>query len=1775
MAFDAGSIDATLTLNRNPFTAGMAAARNEARSMENQKINVAIVAKLDRSSLNEAKTALKAWAASVTEQITLNVRLNNASLTAAKQAIRGLGADVPVSLTLDRGSLTKFTTEVKTAVGRINASLSVSLERTSLATTKASLAAWAKTASVNVSVKAMLESGSMTRIREQLNTISSTARAKVDVDRTAFDKLLLDLQRFGASSFTAKARVDTSGASADLNALNRDLDNASNRTRNLNDTTRDFNNAASSGFGGGQSHFAKMAVAIIAGSPVIASGLSAIIGVVGALAGALGVAGAGAAAFALVAVSTFKDIANHAADSQKAQLASASAARAMEAAQSNLAQATQNASRTEVAARQSVADAERGLATAIADGADARAAASDRVTSAEQSLQRAQEQAQTAQENLTQARKDAKETLENLQLALRGGALSEEQAILNLEKAQLRFNDALKKGVSGNELKQLELDTRQAGLAVDVAKEHYIDLQQETAGWAKTGIDGSQGVVDAQRGVRDATRNVSDAEKAVGQARKDATKVAEDSKQTVLAAERTLAQAREDYKRAVIDGQRAIADAQRQVAAASAQAAAAQLLAVAALTPAMKLAEDALNRLKAAYKELKLQTQDGIALAFVANFDAAIAGLRTLAPLINATSVGFEKIGRLMEAYFKSPEWQGFVDFVTGKVGPTLESLFLILAYGTQGIFNLIKAFAPLTDWMLPLLVQGMKDFAGWTERLGTNTAFQAFLEGAKRSIPVVGSFLLNLLETLMKVIIGLEPLGTMILKVLNMIFEGLNKLPPEWIAAIALSIGALWAAVALGATGPVGLAIGVLAGMAVLFADLYNKNESFRKSIDDGVNGLKANFLPIWNTIQENFRTKIIPAWERLVQVYKDELQPVVEKLAVMFNERIWPVLSKIADTITGKLVPAFLDFMTAIAPFVSFITETLGVIAIDAIEKLGLVFDNILQDISSALRFWKDVFNGDWKAAWEEIKISFGLKKDLIEILFGDMWKDFHTTMKEEGELLKTEWNTMWGDLKTTLKEEGDIWHELWVNFWGGIKTTQSGEIVVVESEWSLFLKGIGNTLSEEATIWGNNWTLFWSGWGGTQDDGQGKSTEGYGKFWNDLGLKFHEWWGRTSKEWTDFWAGFKAKADEIEAQIWGSWNKFWNDLGLKFSEWWNRTVTEWNNFWAGFAAKANEIEAKMWGDWNKFWADLGTTFANWWNRTVKEWNDFWAGIGATLGRWITDIQTRWNNFWGEVDRVRREVWAAIENGIRTALANIRNNVDQAATDIGIAFRKIANFFRDPIDWVIRVVLNDGVLKAWNTVMGWIGQPGLNVAPIAPLPVFAAGGPITGGQQGKDSVPILTMPGEYVLSKRAVDNLGGIQSVDELHKSARGQAGGTGGRPKEVDSTGLMGFQAGGAIYQQLYNAVKQALPLTKLTSGYRAGDPGYHGKGMAADLAGPAPMDMPYMLKINKWISSNYGPGALELIHTQLGATNLWHGAPHTYDAQTRADHVNHVHWAANGLSGAGSAGGGLDPIQVDLWSLFGGAASGLMNKLTDVAGIPGRGSPVGDAAGRIPSALIPKVIDALKKKLEKIFTTVAGTASPNQGSMAIQGIVDGVAKGYGWGIGSDQWTPLSLLIGKESSWNPNAQNPTSTAYGLFQFLNSTWATVGASKTPDPRLQTIAGLKYIQQRYTNPRNALDFHNRNNWYDNGGWLQPGKTMAWNATGRPEKVVSHKEYREMSTAGVSPEEIAAIVRTVMAETAPSGDTFNVYGQSGATVRELANEIDFKKRVTAKGRYSR
>lgn len=75
-------------------------------------------------------------------------------------------------------------------------------------------------------------------------------------------------------------------------------------------------------------------------------------------------------------------------------------------------------------------------------------------------------------------------------------------------------------------------------------------------------------------------------------------------------------------------------------------------------------------------------------------------------------------------------------------------------------------------------------------------------------------------------------------------------------------------------------------------------------------------------------------------------------------------------------------------------------------------------------------------------------------------------------------------------------------------------------------------------------------------------------------------------------------------------------------------------------------------------------------------------------------------------------------------------------------------------------------------------------------------------------------------------------------------------------------------------------------------------------------------------------------------------------------------------------------------------------------------------------------------------------------------------------------------LHEIVKRESGGNPQAQNKRSTAYGSWQFLNSTWKSVGIKKTSCISCQSEGGILYTVYRYKTPSRAIQHHNRKGWY-------------------------------------------------------------------------------------------
>jgi TP901 family phage tail tape measure protein len=128
-------------------------------------------------------------------------------------------------------------------------------------------------------------------------------------------------------------------------------------------------------------------------------------------------------------------------------------------------------------------------------------------------------------------------------------------------------------------------------------------------------------------------------------------------------------------------------------------------------------------------------------------------------------------------------------------------------------------------------------------------------------------------------------------------------------------------------------------------------------------------------------------------------------------------------------------------------------------------------------------------------------------------------------------------------------------------------------------------------------------------------------------------------------------------------------------------------------------------------------------------------------------------------------------------------------------------------------------------------------------------------------------------------------------------------------------------------------------------------------------------------------------------------------------------------------------------------------------------------------------VASAVGIVKKAMSSFF----GGAAPAGGNAGMRALGQQIAANLGW---ASQFPAIDYVFSHESGWNPNAQNPTSTAYGIPQFLNSTWAGYGG-KTSSPGLQITDGIRYMVDRYGSPNGAAAFWASHHWYHDGGVVQ------------------------------------------------------------------------------------
>jgi hypothetical protein len=919
-----------------------------------------------------------------------------------------------------------------------------------------------------------------------------------------------------------------------------------------------------------------------------------------------------------------------------------------------------------------------------------------------------------------------------------------------------------------------------------------------------------------------------------------------------------------------------------------------------------------------------------------------------------------------------------------------------------------------------------------------------------------------------------------------------------------------------------------------------------------------------------EGVRTSLELWWNLLTEVGKflwqlvQDLKPLGDKL-VKFLTDLFAALNKLPPGFIGAITMALASFFAVIlaagtGPWGLIIAGIAGIVG-----GLAALYDNN-EKVHKSLDAFVTWLKGEWQPLWDKIQENFNkyilpawdklvqTAQDNLPRAFAAVKTAYETSIKPTLEPLIESLTGPDGLIPAFLDFANTVLPHFVTALSGAI--TDAGTII---GGLITMLTGVLTTMSGAFTtfsgLFSGDWDKMWRGID-TMSRGFLTTIAGAtGTTYDDIIKKGQDFERTMDTWWAGMWGGMITQQDGSQTTIKGSWATFGSEFETAANTWGTRISNWWAGMWGGMVSDQNGQETIIKGSWATFGQEFETAAGVWGTRISGWWNGLWNGISTFFSGLLTTMQGHFNEFGN---------WFQTRAG-------------EVAAGIGAAWRAVANFFKDPINWVINVVLNNGIIGAWNTVMGWIGQPALKAAPIANIPGYAEGGSVRGPGTGtSDSIPALLSAGEFVVNARYAKQHEHFLAALNAGQAEAVQAAGGGNDPSPYPR-----YQAGGPVDAGL-NFARAQTGKPYVWGGVGPG--GYDCSGFMSAIANVLLGRNPYSrigttdsapwAGWNPNLTSQFGVGFFHgnpgHMAGTLGGTNVESGSGHgPMTGGVALGAMSRQFGGHMSLPQAGGAfvGGGAGLVQqiVSWWSQVGGKATSLFNGLLNFTGMPGLGSVIGNGITGIPTAIVKTALSALQTKLEHLFTTitVAGTPSAAGGAAgaSVTAAVKAVADRYGWGTGV-QWNDLSMLIQRESGWDPNAANPRSSARGLFQKMTSVHGPV----EPTPGGQAEWGLNYIKSRYGNPAGAWDHELKFGWYDRGGMLGQGVSPINTGT-HAERVLSPQQTDDFHT-------LVAMLRDLVSPGGLSGgDTYHVMLPAGASVRELANEIDFRKRISDKGRY--
>ncbi|WP_137604538.1 tape measure protein, partial [Weissella thailandensis] len=754
------------------------------------------------------------------------------------------------------------------------------------------------------------------------------------------------------------------------------------------------------------------------------------------------------------------------------------------------------------------------------------------------------------------------------------------------------------------------------------------------------------------------------------------------------------------------------------------------------------------------------------------------------------------------------------------------------------------------------------------------------------------------------------------------------------------------------------------------------------------------------------------------------------------------------------------------------------------------------------------KKLAKGFGKTMLYALSLPVGIAMTITKPLVGGLKKIINSLIK----WIKKAWNGTVGFLNKIWAPVQKTWTKVWNaiadffnNIWNGkhgIKRLFTNAINSISSFLSKMMNHISKTWNKTWNAVANFFNNIWNGKHGIKrlfanainavssylSKMMAHISRVWRKSWHAISNFFEGIWNGIKKFFGKIYDWFTSRVSSLLKSIQNTWNKVWSSISSFFTDIWNGIIKTASDVWNWMSDKLVGFGTNVSNTWTNMWTGIKDFFSDIWDDIKGLAKDGMNGIIGFINTGVSGINGVIHNFGGKKQTIKPlKKLATGTAGAPSGLAMVNDGFDSPTGQELIIDNKgqgtilpgrnrLVNF--EGGETVVPASVTEAMLgghKFANGTGGWFGGVKSFFGDVAD-DISDAISSATG--KAKDFLNIAMHPVKYIEDKVFNPMTKGFGGLSGKAFSSLGSAVG--------GSKGVKGQQSN--WWHELWKMLKDTM--SGAGGGGGLGDD-YRFKNKSKDEGMPSGDPWGYFFRecVSFVASRLANVGVKPSLFTGLGNGSNWTSArakhkstPSVGDVAVYSkgskygNHVSVVTGVNNGrYSEEGYNYGGNGKYYKSSGLKFGDATTFL-----DFGKSAAKGKKSANKSDSPLQKLIRSQVSGIFDWVSDMMSGLLG--SFNGGGEQASGPGAKPSGSYkNWlkqaGVKSnfDKW---NYIINHESGWNPKAQNPSSSAYGIGQALPpSKMASFGSDYMTNPITQLKWMKSYVNGRYGGIKNAYAF--------------------------------------------------------------------------------------------------